>query len=98
MERTTNGNPEKRPDESFGSADARRFSHMAYLDESVLDRDPIESTGSGATTPPMKPTFHGRGGGAALSDATMHPAESATDGKSAVCTTPARLKSVADAG
>src|SRR4029079_16416324 len=95
---TRKGRPENRPDESFGGADARRLSQVAYLGESALDSDPIESTGSGATTPPMKPTLQGRGSGAALREPTAHPPESAMVGRSAVCTTPARLKSVADAG
>src|SRR5215218_7415163 len=54
--------------------------------------------GRGETTPPMNPTLHGRGGGAALSVAMMQTLVSGTEGSSAVCTVPPRPKSVTDAG
>jgi hypothetical protein len=68
----------------LGNAEARRFNQVTYRAESAFGIDPIESTVSGATTPPMNPTFHARGGGVALSDATAHPPESAIAGRSAV--------------
>src|SRR6185437_9259394 len=65
IERTTNGRPAKWPAESLGSADARRFMSTTSLAESAGEKAAAESTGNGATTPPKKPTLHGRGGGAA---------------------------------
>src|SRR3982751_6826291 len=64
--RTTNASPENRPAESFGIADASRFIHTTSDAESAGEMDSVESMAIGDTTPPMKPTFHGRGGGAAL--------------------------------
>jgi len=96
--RTTKGSPENRPAESLGSAEANRVTPIVNVDESLCDSDSTESIATGATTPPMKPTFHGRGGGAALSVATTHAPLSVTSGSSAFCTVPFRPKSVTDAG
>src|SRR5579872_5367593 len=52
----------------------------------------------GDTTPPMNPTLHGRGGGAALSVASVHDPESDTVGNSANCTEPFRPNRLTDAG
>jgi hypothetical protein len=66
--------------------------------DSAEANDWIESMGSGATTPPMKPMLHGLGGGAAFNDATVHAPLSVTAGSSAVCTVPLRPSNVTDAG
>src|SRR5438128_8890273 len=52
----------------------------------------------GDTTPPMNPTFHERGGGAARRVPTTQGPVSSTVGSSAVCTEPVRENSVTDAG
>jgi len=98
MERTTNGSPLNRPAESLGSADARRLSPTVNAAESEEDNALIESMAIGDTTPPMNPTFHALGGGAALSVAVAHALVSEIAGSSAVCTLPLRPKSVTDAG
>jgi len=100
IERTTNGSPLNRPAESFGRAEASRITAAVSARESLCDNEPIESIPTGATTPPMNPTFHGRGGGAALSVATRQaPAsDDGMSGSSAVCTVPFRPNSVIDAG
>jgi len=98
IDRTTKGRPAKRPAESLGSAEASRLSPTVRAAESAAESAPIESITIGATTPPMKPTLHGRGGGAALSVAVAHRLVSAIAGSSAVCTLPFRPKSVTDAG
>ena len=71
---------------SIGSADASRVTPIVSVVESLCDRDSIESIATGETTPPMNPTFHGRGGGAALSVAVAHALASVTSGSSAFCT------------
>jgi hypothetical protein len=88
----------KRPAGSFGSADASRVTATTVDAESDRDSDSVESIASGETTPPMNPTLHGRGGGAALRDPTMHAPVSVVTGSSAVCTVPERLNKVTDAG
>src|SRR6478672_8167032 len=98
-DRTTNGSPVKRPAVSLGSADARRFIQTTSDAESAREIDSIESVGTGEITPPMKPTLHPFGGGAASSVATAQPfGEADTDGSDAVCTVPLREKRVTSAG
>src|SRR3954464_13357209 len=83
---TTNGSPANRPAESLGSAEASRITPTVSATESLRESEAIESIETGATTPPMNPTFHCRGGGAALSVAIEHAPPLVTSGSSAVCT------------
>ena len=96
--RATNGNPVNLPAGSFGSADASRVIPAANIAESAGEKDWTESIATGATTPPMKPMFQGRGGGAAVSCSIAQTLVSATAGSSALCTAPFRANRVTAAG
>src|SRR5690349_4660669 len=94
----TNGRPANRPAESFGNAEASRFRLTVSDAESDGESAPIESIATGDTTPPMKPTLQGRGGGAAFNVAVAHTLVSESSGSSAVWTLPLRPNNVTDAG